>query len=212
MRTAALIVALLFTPLAGAAYKCVDERGETQIGDTPPERCANVVIYEISPGGAVIRRIDPTPTAEQLRVREEERKRKAAADKIAADQKRKDVALLSTFASEKEFDTARDRNIEPLNGRIRSARERMKAIDERLAKIDEEMEFYTAGRSKGAKAVQPPQGLVAEQERLRGEKQALVAGIAAGEKDIVAQRERFEADKKRWLELKAGGTSIAERK
>lgn len=207
MRRIALVVALLFAPAAGAAYKCVDEHGETLIGDTPPAGCARVVMYEVSPTGRVLRRIEPTPTPEQLKVIQEQQRRQREADLAAADQKRKDLALLATFASEKEFDTARDRNIEPLKGRIRSAQERIAAVDDRLAKIDEEMEFYKSGKKKGAKQEEPPPGMVAEQERLQHEKRTLAASITATEREIQAQRARFDADKKRWVELKTAGTT-----
>ena len=213
MRTIAAIVALLFAPLAGAAYKCVDENGKTQIGDTPPAGCAKVVMYEVTPTGRVLRRIEPTPTPEQLKVREEEQRRKREADKVAAEQKRRDMALLATFTSEKEFDVARDRNIEPLNGRIFAAQERIKEIDERLAKLAQDMDFYKSG-GKGGKEREAPKFMLAEQERLNKEKQALHAGIAANRREIQAQRERFEVDKSRWVELRSGMAPrpVAERK
>jgi chromosome segregation ATPase len=206
-RTILVIAMAALAPSAHATYKCVDENGRTHIGDTPPPGCANVPLYEMSRSGAVLRRIEPTPTTEQLKAREEQAKRQREAEQAAAAQKRKDDALLSTFASEREFDTARDRNIEPLASRIRSAQERIRAVDQRLAKIDEEMEFYTPGKSKSARA-QVPASLVAEQERLNHEKQVLAANITGYERDIVAQREKFDADRKRWLELKAASGRI----
>ena len=213
MRTIAAIVALLFAPLAGAAYKCVDETGKTQIGDTPPAGCAKVVMYEVTPTGRVLRKIDPTPTPEQLKVIEEEQRRKREADKVDAERKRHDMALLATFTSEKEFDVARDRNIEPLTGRINAAQERIKEIDERVAKLNQDMEFYKSG-GKGGKEREVPKFMVSEQERLNKEKQALQAGIAANQKEIVVQRERFEVDKKRWVELRSGQVPrpVADRK
>jgi hypothetical protein len=203
MRGTILLVAMMaLAPVAQATFKCVDENGRTHVGDTPPPGCANVPLYEISTGGIVLRRIEPTPTAEQVRAREEQARRLHEAEHVAAVQKRKDDALLNTFGSERDFDTARDRNIEPINSRIRSAQERIRAVDERVAKIGEEMEFYTEGKSKSAKA-EVPANLVAEQERLKREKQALEASIVGYERDIVVQREKFDADRKRWLELKA---------
>jgi uncharacterized protein DUF4124 len=208
MRGTLLLVAVLaLAPSANAAYKCVDENGRTQIGDTPPPGCANVPLFEVTPSGTVLRRIEPTPTPEQLKAREEQARHQREVERAAAVQKRKDDALLSTFGSEREFDTARDRNIEPINSRIRSARERIRAVDQRLAKIDEEMEFYTTGKSRSAKAEVPP-NLTAEQERLKREKQGLEASIVGYERDIVAQREKFDTDRKRWLELKAASGRI----
>jgi chromosome segregation ATPase len=207
-RTLSIIALAALVPAAHATYKCVDENGRTHIGDTPPPGCATVPMFEVGPGGRVLRRIEPTPTPEQLKALAEKARRQAEADKVAAVQKRKDEALLSTFASEREFDTARDRNIEPLNARIRSAQDRTQAVDQRLAKIDEEMEFYKAGKRKATAKQEVPATLLAEQERLNQEKKTLAAGIAGYEREIVAQREKFEADKKRWIELKASAGKL----
>ena len=210
MRTTIILAAslLLHAPLAGAVYKCVDEKGVTRIGETPPDECAKVVMYEVKPNGQVIRRIDPTPSPEQLQQMKEDGERKRAADKIAAEQKRKDSALIYTYANEREFDVARDRNIEPIRGRIRAGEDRLKAIDAREKKIAEEMEFYKAGKKKnpkaGAKADEPPPMLVAEQEKLQKERETIKATMASQEKEIEALKVRFDSDRKRWLALKAG--------
>jgi hypothetical protein len=207
---ALMMLALLAAPAAGAAYKCVDERGLTHIGDTPPAGCTDVVMYEIRPNGTVVRRIEPTPTPEQARARQVDAERKRAADKAAAVQRRKDQALLATFSGEREFEVVRDRNIEPLHGRIRVANERLKAIEAREAKIAEELEFYQEGKSRSSKGGNaPPPMLVAEQERLRGEKQALATAISSHEREIQQIRVRFDLDRQRWVELKSGGATSA---
>jgi hypothetical protein len=205
MKRIGLLLIACFTPAAFAAYKCVDEKGITRIGDTPPPECANVVMYETSRTGAVVRKIDPTPTAEQLKARREEADRKAAMDKAAAEQKRKDMALLNTFSAEKEFDVTRDRQIEPIQGRNKQAAERIGKIEARQKAIDEEMEFYKAGKKKaaGAKAAEPPHMLVSENERLLHEKKHLEESIAKGEKEIAALKARYDSDKKRWVSLKS---------
>ena len=205
MKRTCLLLIACFAPTAFAAYKCVDEKGVTRIGDTPPPECANVVMYETSRSGTVIKKIDPTPTAEQLKQRKEETDRKLAADKAAAEQKRKDMALLNTFSAEREFDVTRDRQIEPIQGRIKQAGERIAAIEKRQQAIDAEMEFYKAGKKKaaGAKAAEPPPMLVSEHERLLAEKKTLESLIANGQKEIEQLRARYDVDKKRWVSLKA---------
>jgi hypothetical protein len=207
MRTLFLVMAALWASAAGAAYKCVDEKGVTHFGDTPPAGCASVVMYEIGKSGNVLRKIDPTPTPEQVKVQQEEYERVKASLKSESEQKRKDMALLSTFSSEREFDMARDRNIEPLNARIASARDRLAAVDKRVAEIEEEMEFYKAGKSKAGKTREAPAGLTADLHRARQEKTVLVASIANYERDIEQTRAKFDVDKKRWLDIKRGGGS-----
>jgi hypothetical protein len=199
MKRTCLLLIAVFAPAAGAAYKCVDEKGVTRIGDTPPPECANVIMYETSRTGTVLKKIDPTPTAEQVKQRREEAERKSA------EQKRKDMALLNTFSAEKEFDVTRDRQIEPIQGRMRQAQERIAGIEKRQKAIDEEMEFYKAGKKKaaGAKALEPPHMLVSENERLMNEKKQLQASIANGEKEIEQLKVRYDVDKKRWATLKA---------
>jgi hypothetical protein len=198
------IATALWAGGAGAAYKCVDGKGVTHIGDTPPPGCATVMMYEVTPTGKVIRAIEPTPTPEQAKVLAAEAAKKREADAKAADQKRRDQALLSTFGSEKEFDVARERNIEPIQARIKTAQERMLQVDKRQKTLDEEMEFYKAGKSKG-KGKEAPATMVDEQARLEKERVTLQSNIVGYEKDIEQVKVKFDSDKKRWVELKGGG-------
>ena len=74
MKTTKLCLLLALTlaaPAAQAAFRCTDEKGRTHIGDTPPPGCANVIMYEVTRGGTVIRKIDPSMTEEQVKAREE---------------------------------------------------------------------------------------------------------------------------------------------
>lgn len=204
-RTWLLVAALTATP-AGAAFKCVDERGLTHVGDTPPPGCAKVLMYEINRAGQVLREIPPTLTPEQVKQKQIEDAKRREAEKIAAEQKRKDTALLQTFSSEKEFDVVRDRNIEPLKSRIRNTQERIKAVDKRAKEVEDESEFYKAGKKSKSKdkGGEVPKSMLEEQERLRAEKATLTKSIAATEKEIEALREKFDVDKRRWVRLKEG--------
>jgi hypothetical protein len=213
MKRTIMLAALLFAPFAGAEYKCVDARGLTHVGDTPPAGCADVVMYEISKSGRVLQKIDPTPTPEQLKLRLEEFERKKETDRVSGEQKRKDLALLNTYSSEVELDVARDRNIEPLRSRITSAQERMAAVEKREKEVQEELEFYKAGQSKVVKGREDPArreappSLVAEQERIRKEKESLVKGIANSEREIEQLRSKYDSDKQRWIALKSGAVA-----
>ena len=210
MRKAILLAALLAqAPFAGAAFKCVDETGRTRIGDTPPEQCANVVVYEISSSGKVLKQIAPTPSPDAIKQLREDAEKKKEADKQAALQKRKDDALLSTYANEREFDVARDRNIDPIRSRIRNSEERLKVIEAREKKIADEMEFYTAGKKKSSKkeADAPPPMLVEERDSLQKEKASIAAQKARQEKEIEDLKVRYETDKQRWIALKAGSSA-----
>lgn len=207
-RKLCLLAALtLAATSASAAFRCVDEKGRTHIGDTPPPACADVVMYEIKRGGAVVRTIQPTMTGEQWKAKQDAEEKAKIAEKVAAEQKRKDTALLSTYANEKEFDTARDRNIEPLKARITLSQERMKDIDKRLKVVKEEMEFYTAGKKKSGKKDDTSVAMGKELERLDDEKKGIQKGIAGYEKEISELRVKFDVDKRRWVALKQGSSA-----
>jgi hypothetical protein len=198
------ISAALAAPAAHAAYRCKDEKGVTHIGDTPPAACANVPMQEVSRSGTVLRTIEPTLTPEQLKAKQDDAARKLEADKAAAEQRRKDIALLATYSSEKDIDTTREMNLKPIEGRIKSAKDRMAAVDKRQKELEAEMEFYQAGKKKGAdaKAVKPPPQLVADLERIKSEKVTLEKSVVGYEKEMQEVRDRYEADKHRWVELK----------
>ena len=198
-----LAAASLAAPFAGAAYKCVNEKGITLIGDTPPDGCEHVKMYEVTTTGHVIREIDPTPTAEQAKAYAADADRRRAAERAAAEQKRKDSALLNTYSNEAEIDVARERNTEPIRSRIKTTQQRIDAVNKRIKQFDDEMEFYTSGKSKKKKKGDgPPPGLVADRESVVKERESLQASIRDAEKEIVAVKERYDADKARFNELK----------
>jgi type II secretory pathway component PulJ len=221
-RTIACLAIALQVPLASAAFRCVDERGLTLVGDTPPPGCANVPMYEITATGKVLRRIEPTPSPEQVKTLREAQERRAAEQKAAAEQKRKDMALLASYGSAQEFDVARDRNIEPVKGRIDASEKRLKELDGQEKSLEERLEFYKAGKAvkadKAGTAPRDPGGAVedanltwfnGELERVRAERATTAQSIARQKKEIEEIGARFATDKQRWISIKAGSRSPA---
>jgi hypothetical protein len=203
-KTLCFAIALAFAPGAFASFKCVDEKGVTRIGETPPDECAKVPMQEMR-GSTVMRTIPPSLTPEQVKAQQEEAEKNKQAQKEAAEQQRKDLALLNTYASDKEIDMTRDRNVEPINARIKIARERMEAIDKRTKQIEDEMEFYKAGKAgkgKEGKGKDTPEQLKADLANLQKEKVTLEKSIKTNEKEIEGVKNKYDGDKKRWLALK----------
>lgn len=207
-RTLCIAIALAFAPGAFAAYKCVDEKGITRIGDTPPEECAKVPMQEIR-GGMVVRTIAPSLTPEQVKAQEEAAEKTRQAQKEAAEQQRKDLALLNTYASANEIDMTRDRNVEPINARIKVATERIEAIDKRTKQLEDEMEFYKAGKGgkdgKGKDSGKGGEQLKADIASLQKEKATIEKSIKGYEKEIENMKAKYDVDKKRWIALKNAG-------
>lgn len=191
---------------AHAAYRCTDSRGITHFGDTPPLQCGNVRIYELNRAGVVVRVIEPSLTPEQLAERERERAKAQEAARAAADARRRDNALLSTYTTEREFALALERDLRAIEDRIKAGRERILSIDSRRSELIDELEFYAAGRGKAfGKRREPPPELVAEQDRLREEKGRLIERIVRDEASMEEIRQKNERDRKRWMELTQGG-------
>jgi chromosome segregation ATPase len=194
------LLILLHAPFAAAVYKCVDEKGNTLFGDVPPAGCGNVPIYEVSKSGMVVRKIEPTPTPEQVKERQEEQARRKRAEALAAEQKRQDMALLNSYTNAIEFDVARDRNIEPVQGRIASAQERLKELDQNEKQLHETGEHYRTSKEGSGEV---PAWITANIDNIGRERKTLQAAILQYRKEIETLRSRYDSDKRRWIALKA---------
>ena len=196
--------ALLASLPAHAVYKCVDEKGVTHYGDTMPPQCALKAITEMSKQGSVVKKYDAPLTPEQLKAQAEESERRKEYEKKLSDQRLKDHALISTYGSEREFDMARDKDLATLEARKKTLASRNTDVDAQLTKLQNEMEFYKAGKSKAAKAKEAPPQLVQDFNRATNDRANLDRELAKVDADRVAVTARYDAEKARWKKLKTG--------
>ena len=91
-----------------------------------------------------------------------------------------------------------------MQNRIKGARERSEAVDKRIKELEDEMEFYKAGKSKATagKTREAPPQVTSDLERAKKERTQLAANLASYDREIEQIKVRYEADKKRWQELK----------
>ena len=106
-------------------YKCIDAGGKTFYTQTPPKECLGRTVNELDKRGNVTRQ-DEALTPEQQAAREADRKKKHDAEVAAKDQRRRDTALLDTYASEKDIDDAHGRA-------LRAPEQVIKQIEQRIA-------------------------------------------------------------------------------
>ena len=200
----AFAVPLLGANSAHALYKCVDEKGVTYYGDVMPPQCAKKPVVEMSKQGSIVRKYDAPLTPEQIKTIEEDKIRnKEKNDRIAV-QKMRDNALMSTYGAEREFDMARDKDIAGLDSRRKTLAARTGDVDKNLAKLNNDMEFYQAGKSKTSKIKEAPAQLVQDHKRAVHEADGLRAEIERIDKGKEEVRARYEGEKSRWKRLKAG--------
>jgi Domain of unknown function (DUF4124) len=189
-------------------YKCVDEKGITYYGDTMPPQCATKPVTEMSGQGNVRKKYEAALTAEQIKTRDEENTRKKEEEKLVAEQKRRDSALLATYGSEREIDITRDRSLGQIDARVSSANQRIKEIDKQIEKLQNEMEFYKAGKSKKGSAKEPPIQLVNDLERTNNERTTIEASMKKMDEEKAKMRVKFEKEMARWKDLKAAQAQL----
>lgn len=189
---------------AHAVYKCVDEKGVTHYGDIMPWQCDKKPVVEMSKQGNVVRKYDAPLTPEQLKVIDDENVRNKEKNARMAVQKLRDNALMSTYGAEREFDIARDKEIANLESRQKTVTARSGEVDKMLAKLNNDMEFYQAGKSKAAKIKDAPPQLVQDQARAARDAEILRAELDSIEKGKAEIRTRYDTERSRWKSLKAG--------
>jgi hypothetical protein len=203
---------LISTGLASAAglVKWVDEKGVTHYGDSIPPEYANRGSSQLSSQGIVVKKTEATLTPEQRKTREEQAEKDKAEQKKNAEQQRRDVAIFSTYTSEKEIDTVRDRTLQTIEAKLLVAEAQLKAaegLDDALVK---QLAPYAAKGLDGKYVRIAPMALVLAYEKNEIEVKNLGDTRKLYQKERMDTLAKFDADKVRYNELK--GTVAAANK
>ena len=116
--------------------------GQTVYTDKLPANAAGKANDQLSPQGTVIRRTEAALTPEQIAAKEAERKRKIEEDLAAKEEKRKNMALLNTYPSERDIDEARARALKAHEEAIKEAERKLADAEKRKQSLAAEAEFY----------------------------------------------------------------------
>jgi hypothetical protein len=188
----ALALGLGLTFPAVARITCCDVDGKRTCGDPTPPQCVTRAKTVFNKGG-VAKEVEAPLTAAQIAARDAEAARKLEEEKKAAEQARKDRALLDSYTNEKEIDAARDRSIADIEKNAEQASNRLESAQAKQKKLEQEKEFY---QKRPMPALLKRQ--IEENEReIATQQQAL----AQKDADIAATRERYVHDKQRYLQL-----------
>ena len=194
----AAAVSLALVPVADAQlYKWTDEKGVVHYtGKAPdPGRAGTVLDTQ----GRPVSRIEGAATPEQARAREAEEERRRAAAREEEAEARRNRAILSSYTTEAEIDLARARAAATVQSQLESAQAYVAQLGKRKQDID-------ARKARLGDKPIPPQ--------LEADSAAIDAEVAKN-RDLVAQKQRelaavnarYDADKRRWRELKAQDAS-----
>lgn len=197
-----IALALLLSSLSQATSaapleKCVGDDGRVYYGDSiPPDVLAKCrSSSEVSKSGLVKGATKPVTDEERKTVQESALKAKES-EKLAAEQKRRDLALIDTYTRIEEIDQARDRSLAPTQKRIDNYNAEIKSSQEKIVKL----RAQAGDLSRQKKPV--PQSL--ENEIIFAEKNIKTSqeGLAAADKEVKEVTAKYEAEKKRYREIK----------
>ncbi len=151
--TLGLIVGPALAAGSGAAwaqgiYSCTDAAGRKITSDRPIPECSDREQKELNPSGTVRRSLGPTLTAQE-RARQEERDKKLAEESArAAEEKRRDRALLTRYPNKAAHDKERVDALAQVDEVIKAANKRIVELTQQRKGIDNEFEFYRKDPSK----------------------------------------------------------------
>src|SRR5687768_6765801 len=167
-------------------------------GDKVPPEFQSSGTRELDSRGVTRKQTESVEDANRRREREEQAaKVKAEEQRKALDQKRQDTALLETYASEKEIDAKRDRDLVVIDGQIEQLTGALKNTTQRYNEAKGRMD----AAEKNKKPV--PQPLKDEFSRVSAEKDRFEQSIANKNKEKEELKVKYAEYRKRFTELRS---------
>src|SRR6267378_238176 len=199
-RTLMLLCSTLLAVAPAAAqermYKCVDARGKVYYTQVPPPECLGRDTQELNKSGTLIRKNPAAMTPAQEQAREAERRKKLEDEERSREERRKNLALLNTYSSEKDIEEARARSLAETQGAIADTERRIEGAQKRHKELETEKEFY----------VKKPMPFKLKQEIANNEIeiQNQIVLLDAKKKEISTINAKYDTDKRRYVELTSG--------
>jgi len=172
-------------------YKCVDARGKVYYTQVPPPECLGRDTQELNKSGTLIRKNPAALSPAQVQAREAERKKKIEDEERSKEDRRKNLALLNTYSSEKDIEDARTRALKEAQGAIEDTERVIAGAKKRRQELETEKEFY----------VKKPMPFKLKQEITNNEIEIKnqISLLDAKRKEISTINAKYDEDKKRYL-------------
>ncbi|MCG6886346.1 MAG: hypothetical protein LJE74_03980 [Proteobacteria bacterium] len=193
-----LTTLLLLCDVAQAAsIKCwTNSEGHRECGQTVPPEYSQQRIDIINERGIVIEVDEAAKTKEQLAEETRQKELLKEQQRREAEQKRRDSVLLNTFSTERDINIAKSRRVDAIVSIIDITNNNTKSLKGNLGEVQKKAADYErAGET-------PPQELLNEMATIKRQINDNDEFVAKKKKDIDALNKRFEADMKRFRELK----------
>ena len=181
----------------GRLYKWKDESGKVYYGDKIPPQYAKQERKVLNEQGVEVRTLEAARTPEQIAEDERLAEQRREQERIAAERASHDRMLLATFTTEDDMVMTRDGKIAAIDGVLRVTRGRIDKIEENLTDLTRE----AAELERAGKPV--PDNLHEQILGARGQVQRYLDYIAGKRREQEDIRAQFEADIRRFRELRA---------
>ena len=194
-----LIVGLALAPLAAEAqsYRCTGKDGKKYYGQSVPPACLGMPVEQLNAQGLVTKRFDAAASAaerEKKAADEEDRKKREV---VTKEEGRRNRALLATYTSEKDIDSARGRALQENEIAVKDIQGRIDALRKRQDVLKKELDFFQ-GKNK------PPAKLNDDIRNTEFDIKTQDELMAAKKKEVALINSRYDDDKKRYGELTRG--------
>lgn len=188
-----LVLALAAMTADARIYCCSDDGGRRVCGDILPAQCQKRAYNEFNAQGVIKKKFEAPLTPEQRVERETELAKKKAEEHAAAEQARRDKAMLASYTSVADIDAKRSRTLTGAQADIKTAQERLEAAQARREKL------RTSAARYGDKPV--PDALRANLRDSEAELVSRQAALEEKKRELVRIQERFDQDRQRFIEL-----------
>ena len=135
-------------PVIPGVYTCVDAKGRKLTSDRPIAECTDREQKVLNPSGTVKAKVGPTLTAQEKAELEQKERRELEEKGRAAEEKRRERALLTRYPSRSVHDQERQEALSQITVVIKAASNRLEELARQRKLLDNEMEFYNKDLTK----------------------------------------------------------------
>lgn len=179
---------------SGEFYCCQDPAsGRRVCGDTLPEQCRGRAYKVLDSAGNVTREVGPPLTPEQRVEQAAEARRRKQQEEADREQRRRDQALLDTYATMQDIELSQRKSEADVNFAIEASKAKIEAARQKRKKFESEAEFYK-------KKKLPPE-LEKELRSIDYEIKVEQELLDVKKRDFDTIKSKYDADRKRYIEL-----------
>lgn len=176
-------------------YKWVDDKGVVHYSERLPAEAAGKAAAQLNGQGTVVKRQAAAPTAAEVAAHDAELVRERETAQLQKEKMRRNQALLDTYAGEQDIDSARERALAQTRDALANAEHNVKQLEARQQSLERD-----AAKSAKAPSARLQRDIEANAIDLRNAR----AVRDAKQRDIEAINQRYDEDKRRYIELTRG--------